>query len=109
MTNNHDRYFAQARSAPNNRRIVTEQSISVQFYEIREDIAYVVECEGAVEVPRKLHALIRRELTVDLLSKLGDLRLKGSVLVAPRQIAACKLIFEPLELIFKLNQWALEL
>jgi chromosomal replication initiation ATPase DnaA len=75
VPDDHDRNLSETRRSAHDGWIVSEESITVKLYEIAKDELDIIERERSVEVSRQLYSLVRRELTVDILSDLGNLAL----------------------------------
>ena len=73
MADHHAGLAIEARKAAHDRQVIGKRAVAVQFLEVGEDLADVVERVGPLRVARDLRDLPRAEARVDVLGKLQAL------------------------------------
>src|SRR4051812_19878078 len=76
MPDDHHRLAIEARPSTDDRGVLAKETVAVELDEVGEAQTDVIIRQGALEAPRHLHALERREVLVDLLAKVGQLTLQ---------------------------------
>ena len=71
LTNHHHRTAIDAGKTPNNRAVIGEVAVAVQFIELGKNTRDIVKCVGALWMARHFDDIPGTEVRVDFLSELG--------------------------------------
>jgi hypothetical protein len=109
MSDEHDGTVVETRGAAHDREVVAVHPIAMQFVEVLEDQAGVIECVGALRVARELGDLPGRKVRENVLRELLALLLQTRYLFLNVDGRVRRNMFQFFDLGFKFGDGLLEI